>query len=305
MIYDVLVVGGGPAGLTAAIYARRSGKSVLVLERMGYGGQIATSPRVENYPGVADVSGVALSEQMLNQALALETETDVGSVTALRRENGLWLADTEEGERFTARTVILAVGAAHRKLGVAGEEELTGRGVSYCAVCDGAFFAGKDVAVVGGGDSALQEALLLSERCRKVTLIHRRDELRGGELLQQRLFARPNVEKLTPYNIKALRSADGALTGVEAERADGGEHRVLELSGLFVACGQLPATAPFAALLPLDSVGYALLGEDCTAGDGLFVAGDCRKKDVRQLTTAVSDGSCAALAAVKYLEGEV
>lgn len=302
MIYDILIVGGGPAGLTAAIYGRRSGRSVLVLEKEGFGGQIAFSPRVENYPGVGSISGAELSEQMLGQALEQGADTDVGCVTALSFTDGIWTAETDFGDRYEARSVILAVGAAHRTLGLPGEEELIGSGISYCAVCDGSFFAGREVAVAGGGDSALQEALLLSEICSKVTVIHRRDQFRGEAALLARLRERKNVAFCTPYTVEALHAEDGALASLTLRHAGTGEEKELATAALFVCYGHTPATAGFAELLPLEG-GYADCGEDCAAGKpGLFVAGDCRKKTVRQLTTAVGDGASAALSAVRYLE---
>lgn len=303
MIYDILIVGGGPAGLTAAIYGRRSGRSVLILEKEGYGGQIAYSPRVENYPGVGSVSGMTLSEEMLGQALGQGADTDVGTVTGLRRgADGIWTAETGEGERFLSRSVILAVGAAHRRLHLPGEEELLGRGVSYCAVCDGDFYKGQEVAVAGGGDTALQEALLLAEICSRVTVIHRREQFRGEAALLRRLRERENVDFCTPYTIEALHESGGQLSSLTLRRATDGEPRELAAAALFVCYGQTPATEPFAALLPL-SEGYADCGEDGVTGQaGLFVAGDCRKKAVRQLTTAVGDGANAALSAVRYLE---
>ena len=301
MIHDILVVGGGPAGLTAALYARRSGRSVLILEKDGFGGQIAYSPRVENYPGAGSVSGAALAEAMLTQALEAGADTDIGTVTALEPLPAGWEARTDEGECFRARAVILAVGAAPRPLGLPGEEELVGCGVSYCAVCDGDFYAGREVAVCGGGDSALQEALLLSDICRRVTVIHRRTEFRGERALQERLFARPNVSVLTPAAVRELIARDGALCALRLEC--GGKPRLLPTDALFVALGHIPATAAFSPLLPLDAAGYAAVGEDTRCPlPGLFVAGDCRAKAVRQLTTAVGDGAGAAVAACRYLE---
>ena len=300
---DILIVGGGPAGLTAAIYARRSGKSALVLEKAGFGGQIAYSPRVENYPGVGAVAGAALAEDMLTQALDQGADTDIGTVTALRPTADGWEAETEEGERYQARAVILAVGAEHRLLGLPGEEELVGNGVSYCAVCDGDFYAGRRVAVVGGGDSALQEALLLSDICEHVTVIHRRNTFRGEQSHQDRLFGRPNVEVLTPYVVSELLSRDGELCGLRLRSAGTGEERELTVDAVFVAMGRIPATKELGGLLPLDAAGYAAVDENCACpAPGLFVAGDCRAKNVRQLTTAVGDGATAALAACRWLE---
>jgi thioredoxin reductase (NADPH) len=303
MLYDIIIVGGGPAGLTAAIYARRSGKSVLLLEKEGFGGQIAFSPRVDNYPGVPYVSGAELAEQMLSQVLALDTDTDIGTVCAIRDENGVKTVLTEEGDSFTGRCVIIAAGARHRQLGLPGETELVGRGVSYCAVCDGGFYTGGTVAVAGGGDSALQEALMLSEICRTVYLIHRRREFRGDVEKQRRLAARENVRFLTPMNVTALHEKDGDLTSLTLTDAETGEERELAVDALFVSVGQVPALEAFADALPLTGDGYAALGEDCTSPvPGIFAAGDCRSKEVRQLTTAVADGACAALAACRFLE---
>ena len=303
MPYDILIVGGGPAGLTAAIYGRRSGKSVCIIEKEGFGGQIALSPRVENYPGIPSVSGAELADAMLSQALDLGAETEVGTVVSLLREGELWVAVTEDDERYEGRAAILAVGAEHRKLGLPGEEALLGRGISYCAVCDGDFYRGRRVCVCGGGDSALQEALFLCDIAESVTLIHRRCEFRAERALVERLRERNNADLLTPYNMKELLSCDGRLTGLVLTHAGTGEEKRVDCDGLFVCYGQTPATAAFRELIELEG-GYAAADEKGeTAQPGLFVAGDCRRKSVRQLTTAVSDGANAALSALRYLEG--
>jgi len=302
-MYDIIIVGGGPAGLTAAIYARRNGKSVLVLEKEGFGGQIAYAPRVENYPGVGSVAGAELAERMLTQVLELEVDTDVGTVCAVREAEGYKVVETEEGDSYESRCVIIAAGARHRHLGLPGEEELTGQGVSYCAVCDGGFYRGGAVAVTGGGDSALQEALLLSEICKEVYVIHRRETFRGDVEKQMRLFSRDNVHVLTPMSITALVEKDGALAAVKLRHNVTGEERELAVDALFVSVGQEPALENFADSLPLTEAGYAAVGEDCASPTaGIFVAGDCRDKAVRQLTTAVADGACAALSACRWLE---
>lgn len=301
MLYDILIIGGGPAGLTAAIYGRRSGRSVLIIEKEGFGGQIAFSPRVENYPGTGSISGAELADAMLSQALDQGADTEVGTVTSLTREGEIWVALTDDEERYEGRTVILAVGAEHRRLGLPGEDALLGRGVSYCAVCDGDFYRGKKVCVCGGGDSALQEAIMLCDVAESVTLIHRRCEFRAEQTLVERFRSRSNAEVLTPYNMKELLSGEGKLTGLVLQHSGSGEEKRVECDGLFVCYGQTPATADFRTLIELEG-GYAAAGEDCaTAQPGLFVAGDCRRKTVRQLTTAVSDGANAALSAVKYL----
>ena len=302
-MYDIIIVGGGPAGLTAAIYARRNGKSVLLLEKEGFGGQIAYAPRVENYPGVGSVAGAELAERMLNQALELDVDTDVGTVCAIREEDGHKVVSTEEGDSYTCRAVIIAAGARHRHMGLPGEEELTGQGVSYCAVCDGGFYAGGTVAVYGGGDSALQEAMLLSDICKTVYVIHRRDTFRGDVAKQMRLFSRENVQVLTPMSITALHQKDGTLAALTLRNTATGEERDLEADALFVSIGQVPELESFAGVLPLTDAGYAAVGENCTApAPGVFAAGDCRDKAVRQLTTAVGDGACAALAACRWLD---
>ena len=302
-MYDIIVVGGGPAGLTAALYARRNGRRVLVLEKEGFGGQIAFAPRVENYPGVGSVEGAELAERMLTQALDAGADTDIGTVTAIRDRGDRRVVFTEEGDEYETRAVILAAGARHRTLGLPGEEELLGSGVSYCAVCDGGFYADGTVAVVGGGDSALQEALLLSDTCRKVYVIHRRETFRGDAEKQQRLFARENVEVLTPMAVTALREQEGVLTGVNLRNTVSGEERGLEVDALFVSVGREPQLEAFRELLPLTEKGYAAVGETGeTDTPWLFAAGDCRAKEVRQLTTAVGDGACAALGACRYLE---
>ena len=303
MLYDIIIVGGGPAGLTAAIYARRNGRNVLLLEKEGFGGQIAYAPRVENYPGVGPVSGAELAENMLTQVMVLDTDTDIGTVCSVRQENGCWQVATEEGDVFQGRAVILAAGAAHRRLGLPGEDTLLGSGVSYCAVCDGGFYAGRTAAVVGGGDSALQEALLLSDICEKVYVIHRRTAFRGDAIKQQRLFSRKNVTVIAPAVIDGLIEKDGSLAALRLRDTETGRTRELETDVLFVSIGLKPELGCFENVLPLTPAGYADLDEGCAAAiPGIFAAGDCRKKTVRQLTTAVADGAAAALAACDYLD---
>ena len=300
---DILIIGGGPAGLTAGLYAARSGRKALILEKEGFGGQIAYSPRVENYPGIASIAGAELAESMLMQAMDAGAETDVATVCSLAFENGLWIADTEDGGRYAAPAVIVAAGARHRQLGLPGEEDLCGSGVSYCAVCDGSFYKGQDVAVAGGGDTALQEALLLSGICRSVTLIHRRRSFRAEEALVKAAQEKDNIRFCLPCTVEALLSDAGELRGVTVKDVETGESRELDVKALFVAYGQEPATAPFASVLRLSGAGYVTGDAGEALAPGLFAAGDCRDKSVRQLTTAVGDGACAALAACRYLEG--
>lgn len=299
-MYDLIIIGGGPAGLTAAVYACRAGKSVLVVEKDGFGGQITQSPRVENFPGFASISGTELADRLLSQAMEQGAEVELEEVSELLADGAVKTVVCASGARFEARAVILAVGAKPRRLGLPREEELTGNGVSYCAVCDGAFYRDCAVAVVGGGSSALQDALLLSETCARVYLIHRRDSFRGEAALVSALKKRGNVELVLNARVAALRGGE-ALSGVAVEQA--GETRELAVEGLFIAVGGEPDLDAFAPLLALDGAGYADAAEDCrTIAEGVFVAGDCRKKAVRQLTTAVADGAVAALAAVEWID---
>ncbi len=297
--YDIIIIGAGPAGLCAALYASRAGRRVLVLEREVFGGQITYSPLVENYPGIPAISGVEYGDALMKQAQALGTEVQFGNVDTLRALEGGFEA-VSFGETFSAPAVILATGSRHRPLGISGEEALVGKGISYCAVCDGAFYAGRDVAVVGGGNTALQDALYLARRSKTVYLIHRRDTFRADRYLVEKVDATENIIPILSSTVKEL-VREERLTGILLNTPDG--QRLLSVSGLFVAVGQLPAGELFSGLLPTDAAGYADVGEDCRAPQaGLFVAGDCRSKSVRQLATAVADGATAATAACEYLE---
>ena len=299
-MYDLIIIGGGPAGLTAATYARRAGKSVLVIEKNAFGGQITWSPRVENFPGFVSVSGVELGDKLLEQAMEQGAEAELEEVTAVEPGAEGFTVRCESGAAFDARALILATGAKPRMLGVEREEELVGSGVGYCAVCDGAFYKGRPVAVCGGGNSALQDALLLSESCSRVWLIHRRASFRGEQKLVEALEKRENVEFVLDARVTALLGGE-ELSGLVLEQK--GESRELAVEGLFVAIGHQPDLGAFAEHLTLDPAGYAASGEDCLSPTpGLFVAGDCRAKRVRQLTTAAADGAVAALAACDYLD---
>ncbi|MBE7004405.1 MAG: FAD-dependent oxidoreductase [Ruminococcaceae bacterium] len=301
-MYDILIIGGGPAGLTAAVYARRAGKSVLVLEKSTFGGQITWSPRVENFPGFASITGTELGDRLLAQAMEQGAEVELEEAVGVRHDAAGVSVFCDGGAEYRARSLILATGAKPRKLGVPRETELTGSGVSYCAVCDGAFYKGRAVAVVGGGSSALQDALLLSETCTQVYLIHRRDSFRGEQRLAEALDKRANVKFVLEAEVRELLGAE-ELHGVVVEQR--GAWRELTVDGLFIAIGGEPDNAAFASLLQLDETGYAEAAEDCeTPTPGVFVAGDCRTKNVRQLTTAVSDGAVAALAAVRWLDAK-
>ena len=299
-MYDIAVIGAGPAGLTAAVYALRAGRSVLVLEKAAFGGQITWSPKVENFPGVISASGNEIADLLVSQAMEQGAEVELEAITGIRREEGKFLLQADSGAEFAAGAVIVATGARPRMLGIEREEELIGSGLGFCAVCDGAFFKGKTVAVNGGGNSALQDALLLSESCSKVYLIHRRSTFRGEAKLVEALREKENVEFVLGAGITQL-LGDKELTGVTVDC--GGERREIALDGLFVAIGHQPQNGAFAELIGLDEQGYAASGEDClTQTPGLFVAGDCRRKKVRQLTTACADGAVAALAACSWLD---
>ncbi len=298
-MYDIIIIGGGPAGLTAATYARRAGKSVLVIEKHAFGGQITWSPKVENFPSVISISGVELGDRLLEQAMEHGAEVELDEVTGVSLDGDIKRVRVESGEEYSARALIIATGARPRPLGIAREEELVGSGVCYCAVCDGAFYKNCSVAVNGGGNSALQDAMLLSEKCEKVYLVHRRAEFRGEAKLVEALRDKSNVEFVTEASITELLGTN-ELEGIAIDQR--GERRVLPVTGLFVAIGHAPDNTLFSSLIDLDGAGYADSDENCiTKTPGVFVAGDCRRKNVRQLTTAMADGSSAALAACAYL----
>ncbi len=302
---DIIVVGGGPAGLTAAIYALRASKSVTVIEKDAFGGQITHSPKVENIPGFEEITGIEFAERLVDQALAQGAEMEAAEVTAIRRQaGGTFLAVTEDGT-FEGRAVILATGARHRLLGLADEESYVGNGVSFCAVCDGAYYRGRDVAVIGGGNSALQEALLLADLCQKVTVVQNLAFLTGEEKLAEQLRARPNVEILySTLAAKYLGTPADGITGLVV-RSESGEERTIPADGVFVAVGLEPQNAPFADWIALDARGYADSDEGCaTVTPGIFVAGDCRSKRIRQVTTAAADGAVAALAACDWINAQ-
>ena len=303
-MYDIGIIGGGTAGVTAAIYGQRAGKQTLIIEGGTFGGQITSSPNVENYPGIASVSGTEFSMNLLDQAVKLGAETVMEQVTGIREEGGVKVIETS-GKEYQCRSIILATGVTHRHLGVPNEERLTGAGVSYCATCDGAFFRGRDVAVVGGGSTALQDAEFLSNYCRKVYLIHRREEFRGEEQIVSRLREKENVEFILSATVREI-IGDTVVERLILNSKKTGKEFKLEVSGVFIAVGQIPQNEIFADTVKLDGNGFILAAEDCvTSHPGIFAAGDCRTKEVRQLTTAAADGAVAALAACKYIAGEI
>jgi thioredoxin reductase (NADPH) len=298
---DIIIVGAGPAGLSAAIYARRAGMSTTLYEAEMYGGQIVNTPEVENYPAVAKISGFDFATNLYNQAMNLGAVLEFGKVASIAKTDSGFDVTLASGKVDTAKAVILAVGASNRHMGIAREEELLGKGISYCATCDGAFYKGKTVAVNGGGNTAVEDAIDLAGLVEKVYLIHRRNEFRADETLVKAAKALPNLEIVTPFVIKELKGSP-KLDGIVLENREDQSTKELAVDGLFVAIGQEPKTAMFKDLVAL-SGGYIEGGEDCkTNVKGIFVAGDVRTKKVRQLTTACADGAVAALAAVDFIK---
>ena len=296
---DIIIIGGGIAGLTAAVYAGRSGKSVLLFERKSYGGQISQSHAVENYPGFKNVSGAELSMNLRSQAEAFGCEFSNESVNEVI-DGKTKKVTTNKGE-YEGKAVIFALGAEPRKSGLENENELIGRGLSYCAVCDGNFFRGRDTMVVGGGSTAVQDALYLAEICKKVYVVHRRDAFRAEESLVVKLREKENVEFILD-SVLLSATASPILKSVTVKNVKTEEEREIAVNGLFLAIGQVPATKEFVDILPLDEYGYVLADETCKVSEGIYVAGDCRKKLVRQLTTAAADGTVAATLACEELD---
>ena len=303
-MHDIAIIGGGPAGMTAALYALRNGKSAVVLERTGFGGQMTYSPKLENYPGTLQASGNELADSMLDQIMKQGADVELENAVAVEAApSGLKAVVTEEGTRHECKAVVIATGVKHRMLGLEGEDALVGDGISFCAVCDGDFYTGKRVCIAGGGNSALQEAILLAGKCSEVVILQDLPQLTGEGRLQENLLARPNVKVLTGVKITGYDAPDGRMRGVFIEKADG-EKTAVACDGLFLAIGLIPENKPFEAVAELDGRGYFASGEDCaTKTPGVFVAGDCRAKTTRQITTAVADGAVAALAACRYIDG--
>ena len=301
-MYDIIVVGGGPAGMTAALYALRNGKSALVIEKAGFGGQITNSPKVENFPGSLSISGNELADSMFSQIMEQGADIEIETVSEIKSEGAMKVVCTEEGSRFECKAVILATGVKHRLLGLEGETDLIGEGISFCAVCDGDFYKNQTVCVAGGGNSALQEAILLSDKCAKVIMLQDLPHFTGEERLQKVLFARDNVQAFTGVKIEKLLAQGGELSGVEIVKTATGTRESIACDGLFVAIGLIPENEPFKALAALNDYGYFDADESCTTKTpGIFVAGDCRSKKIRQVTTAAADGTIAALAACDYI----
>ena len=301
-MYDIIIIGSGPAGLSAAIYAQRACLDTIVIEKNGIsGGQVLNTWEVDNYPGLPGITGLDLGEAMVNHAEKLGISPKREPVLSIEDEGEVKMIRTKKNT-YRARTVILACGAAHRQLGIPGEEELSGMGVSYCATCDGAFFQGGTVAVVGGGNVAVEDAVFLSRTCKKVYLVHRREELRADRVLQDRLFRCSNVEIVwdcVPVSVEGTEKVQNLK--VRNVRTD--EEKDLSVDGVFIAVGILPNTEKFKNLVALDEGGYIIAGEDCvTSTPGIFAAGDIRTKQLRQIVTAVADGANAVISAEKYCD---
>lgn len=298
-MYDIIIIGAGPAGMTAAIYGKRALKSVLILEAITYGGQIINTLDIENYPVEAHISGFDFATKLYNQVIDLGAEIKYEKVTEIIDKNEYKEVMTSKNT-YQTKTIIIATGADNRKLGLENESDLIGKGISYCATCDGNFFKKKDVAVVGGGNTALEDALYLSSIANKVYLIHRRDQFRGDQSVIEKLKEQDNVEFVYNSNVTKL-IADESLTSIEVTNKDGSTKNI-PVKGLFIAIGKVPENENFKNLINVDEAGYIIADESChTNIPGIFVAGDTRNKELRQLVTATADGAIAATEAVKYL----
>ena len=298
MIYDIVIIGGGPAGLTAALYARRANKTALIIEKATFGGQITHSPKVENIPGFLALSGNEFAEKMVEQVMEQGADVEIAEVTEII-DGETKTVKTDSGD-FHGKSVIIATGAKHRMLGLERESEFVGEGISFCAVCDGAFYTGKTVAVIGGGNSALQEAIMLSDLCKKVYVVQNLDYFTGEQKLVEILNAKSNVEVVLGTTVESL-MGESALNGIVVKRGE--ERRTILIDGMFVAIGLIPQNEFVADLITLNSWGYVDAGESClTNKKGIFVAGDCRSKRIRQVATACSDGAIAALAACDFVD---
>ena len=302
-MYDIIIIGSGPAGMTASIYARRALKKVLVLEAVSYGGQIINTLDIENYPVEAHISGFDFSTKLYNQAVDLGAEFIFEKCIKIDKNNSSFDVFTSNS-KYQCKSLIIATGSVNRKLGLEREDFFVGKGLSYCATCDGAFYKKKDVAVVGGGNTALEDALYLSNVCNKVYLIHRRNEFRGDNSVVDKIKGKTNIDIIYNSNVTKV-IGDERLSSIEVSNTDG-SIKEINVSGLFVAIGKIPENEIFKDLIKMDENGYILAGEDChTNIDGIFVAGDNRTKLLRQLVTATSDGAVAATEAIHYLESNI
>lgn len=298
-MHDVIIIGAGTAGLSSAIYVLRSGKSVLLLEKSYYGGQIVNATDIENYPAIKKISGYDFATALYEQALSLGVDIEYENAVSI--ENGIYEKTVfTEKNSYKCRSIIIATGLQKRRLNIENEEKFTGKGVSYCAVCDGAFYKDKPVAVAGGGNTALEDALLLSEYCSKVYIIHRRKEFKGEKILAEKLTKRENISYMLNCTLTALNGSE-KLESISVISNDSKIPNDITVSGLFVAIGQVPENKAFSDIVELDEYGYIISDDCCTCAEGIFTAGDCRKKDIKQLATAVADGAVAGIKACEYI----
>ncbi|WP_088006487.1 thioredoxin-disulfide reductase [Indiicoccus explosivorum] len=301
-IYDVIIIGAGPAGLTAAVYTSRANLSTLMLERGVPGGQMVNTEEIENYPGFDSILGPDLSTKMYEHAQRFGAEYGYGDVSAITEEGDIKIVKAGSKE-FKARSIIISSGAEYKKLGIPGEQEFSGRGVSYCAVCDGAFFKGKELVVVGGGDSAVEEGVYLTRFAEKVTIVHRRDELRAQKIIQDRAFKNEKIDFIWNTTVKEIKGEEGKVSKVLLESTEDGSEKEFKTDGVFIYIGMLPLTKPFESLGILNEEGYIRTNDEMeTSVEGIFAAGDVREKTLRQVVTATGDGSIAAQAAQHYVE---
>lgn len=301
MTYDLLVIGSGPAGVTASIYAARANKSVLVIEKEAFGGLITHSPKIENYPGFPSISGLELADQFISQAMNLGVNFEFDNIQeVIKTKEGFTLVG--ENGQYNGLAVIIATGSKHRHLGLPKEEELTGHGISYCAVCDGPFYTGKDIIVVGGGNSAMQEAILLSGYCKSVLMVQNLDKLTGEASSAELIEKTDNINVIYNKVVVELCGPD-TLDAIIVEDVNTKEREKITTDGIFVAIGQVADNEPFKNVCNLDKAGFIISNDSCTSEvEGIFVAGDCRQKRIRQISTAISDGTIAAVEAIKYLD---
>lgn len=302
MVYDLIIIGSGPAGLSAAVYGRRAGLNLLVIEEKPMsGGQVLNTYEVDNYLGLPGINGFDMGVKFKEHADAMGAQYQTAAVTSIADRGQVKVVTIADGTEYEAKALILAAGAAHKTLEAEGEKEYIGRGVSYCATCDGAFFKGRDVAVIGGGDVAVEDAIYLTRMCRKVYLIHRRDSLRAAGSLQDKLFRSDRVEVLWNRTVPSICGSD-LVESVKLRHVTEQTEETLPVEGVFIAVGMQPNTAVFRDCVPCDDGGYVIAGEDCvTQVPGIFAAGDIRTKQVRQIVTAVADGACAVASAERYL----
>ncbi len=300
--YDVIVIGAGPGGLTAALYASRANLSVLILDRGLYGGQMNNTDAIDNYPGFTEIKGPELGEKMYNSVMKFGSEFEYGDVQSVTIDGENKVVKTDTGE-YSAPALIIATGADHRHLNVPGEEEYSGKGVSYCAVCDAAFFKDEDIAVIGGGDSAIEEGIYLAQSAKSVTVIHRRDQLRAQPTLQKRAFANDKINFIWNGITESIDGDGQRVTGVTYKDKETGEEKQLATRGVFIYVGVIPQTVPFKELGITDEQGWIPTDDHMrTKADGIFALGDVRAKDLRQIANAVGDGSIAGQAAYNYLQ---